>query len=269
MLILVYYVNMYYFEKIDGKRILKSDFIKNAEAFFTTRDICICDKHQFDESKNFKILKQVQNDKIFAIEYNKKLIADYLKIKPQDLISPTQTHSVNIDVAKILQHDYPETDGLILTDKNIAIFLNFADCTPVILYDEKQNTGAVSHAGWRGTAGKISALTVEKMKNEFNSNPKDIIALIGPAIGFCCYDVGEEVFEKLSKSVSHFSGLYEIREGRIFVDLKNINKRQLEESGVEKIDVCPYCTVHNNDLFYSYRNENATTLRHSAVLKLI
>lgn len=255
MLILVYYVNMYYFEKIDGKRILKSDFIKNAEAFFTTRDICICDKGA-----------KLNDDEITR---NKNLIADYLGTEIKNFVSPTQTHSVNIGIAKISQHDYPETDGLILTDKNIAIFLNFADCTPVILYDEKQNTGAVSHAGWRGTAGKISALTVEKMKNEFNSNPKDIIALIGPAIGFCCYDVGEEVFEKLSKSVSHFSGLYEIREGRIFVDLKNINKRQLEEAGVEKIDVCPYCTVHNNDLFYSYRNENATTLRHSAVLKLI
>ena len=82
------------------------------------------------------------------------------------------------------------------------------------------------------------------------------------------YNVGEEVLEKLSKTVNNFDGLSEIREGNIFVDLKNINKRQLEEIGITKIDVCPYCTVHNNDVFYSYRNENATTLRHSAVLKL-
>ena len=79
---------------------------------------------------------------------------------------------------------------------------------------------------------------------------------------------GEEVLEKLSKTVNNFDGLSEIREGNIFVDLKNINKRQLEEIGITKIDVCPYCTVHNNDIFYSYRNENATTLRHSAVLRL-
>ena len=63
-------------------------------------------------------------------------------------------------------------------------------------------------------------------------------------------------------------GLFEIRNDKIFVDLKEINKRQLEEIGIEKIDVCPYCTVHNNDLFYSYRNENGTGKRHSAVLKL-
>ena len=245
---------MFYFEKIDGKRILKSSLIKGAQAFFTTRDICICDKGT-----------EVNEDEITR---NKKLLANYLGIESQNLVFPTQTHSTNIVVANISQDDYPETDGLILTKPDLAIFLNFADCTPVILYDEKQNIGAVSHAGWRGTAGKIARLTVEKMKNEFNSNPSDIVALIGPAIGFCCYDVGEEVFEKLSASVSDFSGLYEIREGKIFVDLKNINKRQLEETGVERIDVCSYCTVHNNDLFYSYRNENSTTLRHSAVLKL-
>ena len=245
---------MFYFEQINGNRILKSDLIKRAEAFFTTRDIFICDKGT-----------RVNEDEITR---NKKLIADYLGIESQNLVFPTQTHSTNIAVASISQKNYPETDGLILTRPDLAIFLNFADCTPVILYDEKQNIGAVSHAGWRGTAGKIAGMTVEKMKNEFNSNPLDIVALIGPAIGFCCYDVGEEVFEKLSASVSDFSGLYEIREGKIFVDLKNINKRQLEEAGVGRIDVCSYCTVHNNDLFYSYRNENGTTLRHSAVLKL-
>ncbi len=245
---------MFYFEKINGKRILKSSLIKGAQAFFTTREICICDKGT-----------EVNEDEITR---NKKQIADYLGIESQNLVFPTQTHSTNIRLATVSEKDYPDTDGLILTKPDLAIFLNFADCTPVILYDEKQNIGAVSHAGWRGTAGKIAGMTVEKMKNEYNSNPSDIVALIGPAIGFCCYDVGEEVFEKLSASVSDFSGLYEIREGKIFVDLKNINKRQLEETGVECIDVCPYCTVHNNDLFYSYRNENGTTLRHSAVLKL-
>lgn len=242
---------MFYFEKINGKNILKSDLIKDAEAFFTTRDICICDK-------------DVNNDKI-SIQNNKILITNHLKISEKNLISPTQTHSANIDIAIETRQDYPETDALILKEKNLAIFLNFADCTPVILYDKQQNIGAIAHAGWRGTAQKITTLTVNKM----GSKPEDIIAIIGPAIGFCCYNVGEEVYEKLAETVSDFEGLFEIREGKIFVDLKNINKRQLEEIGVKEIDVCPYCTVHNNDKFFSYRNENATTLRHSAVLKLL
>lgn len=299
---------MFYFEKINNKNILKSDLIKDAEAFFTTRDICICDKGvnvatndvaiceitntsgvnvatndvanceitntsginvASKQNKNSKILNRVQNDRIFEINNNKKIIAEYLKISEKNLISPTQTHSANIDVAIETRHDYPDCDALILTEKNLGIFLNFADCTPIILYDKKLNIGAVAHAGWRGTAQKIAPLTVEKLVSDYGSKPSDIIALIGPTIGFCCYNVGEEVYKKLSETVENFEGLYEIRQGDIFVDLKNINKRQLEEIGVKEIDVCPYCTVHHNDKFFSYRNENATTKRHSAVLKLI
>lgn len=240
---------MFYFKEINGKKILKSDLIKSAEAFFTTREICL-KSQDFDTTEN------------------KKTVAKYLNICEKNLISPTQTHSANIDVAIETRKDYPNTDALILTEKNLGIFLNFADCTPVILYDKKQNIGAIAHAGWRGTAQKIAPLTVEKMRLDFGSNTNDIVAIIGPAIGFCCYNVGEDVYKKLKATVNDFDRLSEIREGQIFVDLKNINKRQLEEIGVKEIDVCPYCTVCDNDKFFSYRNENATTKRHSAVLKL-
>lgn len=244
---------MFYFENINGKKVLKSNLLKNVEAFFTTKDICI---------------KSKENEMQNIVSDNKKIICDYLKIDEKNLITPSQTHTANIELAIESRHDYPDCDALILKDKNLGIFLNFADCTPVILYDEKQNIGAISHAGWRGTAQRIAPLTVEKMVKEFNSNAKDVIAVIGPAIGFCCYNVGQEVYEKLSQTVNNFNGLYEIRQGNIFVDLKNINKQQLLEIGVEKIDVCPYCTVCNNENFFSYRKENATTSRHSAVIKL-
>ncbi len=255
---------MFYFENIDGKKILKSDFIKDAQAFFTTRDLCICDKG-VNNNPNPYPLPQVGEG---STKKNKKFIANYLKIDKNNLIFPDQTHSSNIDVAIETKTTYPDCDALILTNKNQAIFLNFADCTPIILYDEMQNIGAVAHAGWRGTAQKIATLTAQKLVENFGSKKENIIALIGPTIGFCCYNVGQEVYEKLSKTVSNFDGLFEIKNKEIFVDLKGINKRQLEEFGIIKIDVCPYCTVHNNDLFYSYRNENGTGKRHSAILKL-
>ena len=106
------------------------------------------------------------------------------------------------------------------------------------------------------------------MTDCFGSQPKNIVALIGPAISMCCYDVGEEVLSKLKATVDDFSGLSEVRDGRIYVDLKGINRQQLIETGVSNIDVCPYCTCCDNDMFFSYRKENATTNRHSAILKL-
>ena len=234
---------MFYFDKINGKKILKSDYLKNVQHFFTTRET---------------IIKSKELEMADIVEENKRLIKDFIGVK--ELISPSQTHSANIDFAKVGKFEYPETDALILANSEQGIFLNFADCTPIILYDKKQKIGAISHAGWRGTVQKIVPKTVREM----NSDSKDIIAVIGPAISLCCYEVGEEVFEQLKLTVNDFSGLFDGRK----VDLKGINGRQLEEIGVENIDICPYCTSCNNDLFFSYRKENGTTNRHSAVLKL-
>lgn len=244
---------MFYFDEINGKKILKSDLLEGVPHFFTTREMFIKSK----EEEHRGIVAQ-----------NRKDIADYLHIEEQDLISPSQTHSANIEEARKGKTEYPETDGLIVTQSDIAIALNFADCTPVMLYDERQNIGAVSHAGWRGTAQKIAPLTVEAMTHDYGTNPKDVVAIIGPAISKCCYNVGEEVYNTLKSTVSDFTGLGEERGGDLFVDLKAINELQLIECGVQKIDVCPYCTVCDNDLFFSYRKENATTCRHSAILKL-
>lgn len=234
---------------------IKSSILDGLNHFFTTRESVIKTKEPEFES---------------PVAENIKGVCEFLKIKENNLIHPSQTHTSNIDIAKIGVSSYPETDGLILTNKEQALFLNFADCTPVIIYDSKKHIAAVSHAGWRGTAGMIASKTVEKMVSEFGSKTDDLKAAIGPAISFCCYNVGEDVYRQLSQTVKDFTGLYEIRQGDIFVDLKGINKRQLIEAGIDEnnIDVCPYCTVCNNNLFFSYRKENATTNRHSAVIKL-
>ncbi len=243
---------MFYFDNIKGKKILKSDLIENG-VFFTTKESFI--RSQEPNTQNLT-------------ENNKNLICEYLNIFQKNLISPVQTHSTNIEIVKENKFNYPETDALILTNKKQAIFLNFADCTPIIIYDKKQNIGAIAHAGWRGTAGKISQLTAQKMIEEFNSKQENIVALIGPTISMCCYNVGEDVFSKLKSTVKNFDKLYLAKDKQIYVDLKNINRTQLEEIGIKNIDVCPYCTSCNNEFFFSYRKENGITSRHSAVLKL-
>ena len=285
---------MFYFDEIDRKKILKSDLITKANAFFTTKEICICDKnfetnphphlyhsqvreqllplpsgykakHRNEVRMTEPVCRMAEGWGEGAILKNKEFVSNYLKIEPENLIFPTQTHSANVDIAIENKFEYPDTDGLILTKNNFAIFLNFADCTPLIFYDEKQNIGAVSHAGWRGTAQKIAQITAKKLISEFGSNPEDICVLIGPAICGKCYEVGEEVYNNFSPSP-----LPPLPKGarECKIDLKEINRKQLADIGIEKIDVCPYCTCCDNELFFSYRKENGTTLRHSAVLKL-
>ena len=217
---------MFYFEEINGYKVLKSDLGVNVglNHCFTTR------------------------------------VVEPSNVYPEHIYHyPQQTHSDHVEIVDE-RIEYPDTDGLIITQKNIPIALKFADCTPLIFYDTQQKIGAISHAGWRGTAQKIGPKTINKM----NSNPSDIIAIIGPAIGLCCYEVSDDVRNKLLETVLDPTDLTLGKN----VDLKQINKRQLEEIGVTKIDVCPYCTSCNNDLFYSYRKENGTTERHYAMLML-
>lgn len=215
---------MFYFENYYGKKVLKSDLLEDVTHFFTTRDC-----------------------------------ADFSKLNPKRLIRPEQTHSDHVEFADE-RNEYPDTDGIILTEQNDACCLKFADCTPLIFFDTKNKIGAVSHAGWRGTAKKIGIKTLQKM----NSNPNDIVAIIGPAISLCCYEVSDDVKTQLLNTVENNDKLSNDN----YVDLKLINARQLQEFGVSKIDICPYCTSCNNDLFYSYRKENGTTNRHFAILKI-
>lgn len=243
---------MFYIESIlkdNSKRILKSDLLNGLEHFFTTRDVCIYG----DDTGS---------------EENKNLVAKYLDIDLERLVSPSQTHSSNVGIFSFGKTVYPETDALIIQDYDAAVFLNFADCPPIILWDEAQNIAAITHAGWRGTAGRIVQKTVLNMSRKLGSNPKDIKAVIGPSIGDCCYCIGNEVYLRLKETISDFEDCYKIINGKIYTNLKKINYLQLSDVGVEKIDICNYCTSCDNELFFSHRKENGTPKRHSAVVKL-
>lgn len=223
---------------IDSGKVFYSNLIPELEHFFTTRESSL------------------------NSEKNKQLTAQYLGIDPKNLVSPTQTHSSNVDFVKGGKNDYPETDALILTNNEQGIYLKFADCVPVIIYDKGQNIGAIAHAGWRGTVAQIVPKTIKKI----TTNYSNIYVVIGPSIGSCCYNVGDEVINGVKNSVNDYSKLFKEN----FVDLKLTNAQQAIDIGVpeKNIDICPYCTSCRNDLFFSYRKENGTTNRHNAVVKL-
>ena len=101
------------------------------------------------------------------------------------------------------------------------------------------------------------------MQENYQTKSEDIVALIGPCISFSCFETSNEAISLLSKTIKNKdNAFYDNR-----ADLKEINKRQLIEIGVNKIDVCPFCTVLDNDKFFSYRKENKTQKRHSALIK--
>ena len=237
---------MFYFDDFFGKKILKSTLLKDYNCFFTTRDFVLT-------SANREDLKEIaKGNRCFLKENTNSKIT-----------TAVQTHSCNVKTINKNEQLYENTDGLISSIENSLLLMNFADCVPIILYNKKENIGGIVHAGWRGTAQKI----VEKAIKEFNTNPADIPALIGPAIGKCCFETHEDVFKQLIENKLE-TELYTQKEDKYFIDLKKINYNQLTKLGVKEIDICSYCTCCMSDIFFSYRKELGLTARHSAIVQI-
>lgn len=144
-----------------------------------------------------------------------------------------------------------EGDALITGQPGVAVSVRTADCFPVLLADPATRSVAAVHAGWRGTSAGVVAEVVAHMRREFGTAPENLWAAIGPGIGECCYQVGEEVARQFGRSSA----------GRI--DLAAANRRQLLDAGVapERIHSLGLCTYCDAARFHSYRRDQAAAGR--------
>lgn len=184
---------------------------------------------------------------------------------------PGQVHSSTVkSVEENLERpEMKAVDGLLTSSAGLPLILHFADCVPVIVYDPVRSVAGIFHAGWRGTAGRIVRVGVEKMIGDYGCHAKDMVAAVGPAIGRCCYPTGEEAFQQLHESVDYPEPLFGDMEGQKCPDLKAINAMQLMESGVEEVDISHWCTACNPEIFYSHRRSGGVTGRQAAIVSLI
>lgn len=151
---------------------------------------------------------------------------------------------------------FPETDALITASSDVALGTIVADCAPILLYDPRLHVLGLAHAGWRGTVGQIAAKTVAAMEREFGSRPDDLLAGIGPSIGGCCYEVGEEVIAVWNEArVPGGDGAVSARQPRPYFDVWEANRLSLAAAGVpdSQIEVSGICTRCRGDLFFSHR----------------
>jgi YfiH family protein len=180
-----------------------------------------------------------------------------LGIDKTEIASSKQVHD-----NKVLIADKPQRaegyDAIITSKKNIFVMVATADCTPILIYDSKNEAVAAIHAGWRGTVAKIVADTLATMNNHFGTKGEDCFAFIGACICEKEFEVGEEVAEKFSNELKRFDPV-----NKFFVDLKKANCEQLKAAGVpeKNIEVSDFCTIADNDKFYSYRKEKGKTGR--------
>jgi hypothetical protein len=179
------------------------------------------------------------------------------------LVSLKQIHSDIIITAKPnATGRLGDGDALISNQPGLMLGVRTADCEPILLVDTKQRAIAAVHAGWRGTADEILPKVVQRMMLEFDSDPADILAAIGPAIGECCYEVGAEVARRFCKFFPERSDL----ETKTRIGLTETNRRQLTTAGLIDTNIftgapCTFCS-HN---FHSFRRDTSDGRMYSAI----
>ncbi len=236
----------------DGRRWLEAE-LPDARAAFTTR-VGGVSRDPF-ASLNLAVLN---GDRVDDVRENRRRIASSLGHPPERVLIGRQVHG-----AELAEHDrpqmpsafaepgpeLPDVDGQVARAEGLVPLVMVADCLPVAL--SGPDGVAMLHCGWRGLAAGI----VERGARAVDATA----AAIGPGIGPCCYEVGDEVLDA-------FAGLGDgISAGRM-LDLPEVARRLLTRAGVEQAVASELCTSCNPDLLYSHRRDGPRTGRQAGLV---
>ncbi len=169
---------------------------------------------------------------------------------------------------KILVTDQPGNyegyDAIITRQKKVFVGVSVADCTPILIYDADNEVVAAIHAGWKGTVKQIAAQTLQVMQQNFGSQPQACFAYIGTCISECAFEVDADVADNFDPAFKRWDS----EKNKFFVDLKRANATQLRKAGIpeRQIEISPFCTVAQNQDYFSYRKEGKRSGRMLAVI---
>jgi hypothetical protein len=167
----------------------------------------------------------------------------------------------------------PEADAVISNDASVALGVRVADCAPILIADRRLGVAAAVHAGWRSTLQRIAASTVAALMRTFGSDAADLVAAIGPSLGACCGEMGEEVVEAFREAGhrhEHIDRWFSRSTGqRPHFDLWLANSDQLQEAGVrvDAIHVAGLCTKTHRGVFHSYRASGSAAGRMTGIIR--
>jgi YfiH family protein len=215
----------------------------------------------------------VGDDRENVIENRRRIFATVNR--PVDSIFDAwQVHGIHAIAAnnpRPLESAHQKAD-IILTDQpHVTLFMRFADCVPILLYDTRRKVVSMVHAGWKGTLAKACSVAVDAMRVNYGCFPVDILTAIGPSICCSCYEVGGEVEEKARSSFGDSVDKILLKRGeRYHLDLWEANRIALLEAGIKEdhIQVSGMCTAENTSLWFSHRGECGKTGRYGALIAL-
>ncbi len=192
-------------------------------------------------------------DTIENVSKNKEIVLKIIGGKV--LVSVNQIHSAEIAQYQGSNHINPlaNADAIVTNQEGAALLIQTADCQAVLLYDTIKKVIANIHSGWKGSINNIIANTIDVMTEQYNSNPENIIAGIGPSLGQCCAEFTNYKLEIPEK-------FWKYKNGKDHFDFWKLSFDQLCQKGIlkENIQISKLCTKCNQDLFFSYRRDKVT-----------
>ncbi len=172
------------------------------------------------------------------------------------------------------EQEHIRADGLLTDRKGVTLFMRFADCVPILVFDPQHRVIGLAHAGWQGTVLRTAASLVKKMQAVYDTKPAELVAAIGPSIGPDHYEIGQDVIDQVERSFSKDAEkLLQPNQGdsgvcKVKFDLWQANRLVLEKAGVKKIETAEICTACHVEDWYSHRAEAGRTGRFGILIAL-
>jgi YfiH family protein len=204
-----------------------------------------------------------KGDEEANVKENRRRFIEAIGAGDVRIVTARQTHST--DRAAIASFEQaasrPRADALITKLPDLLLGIQTADCLPILIGDPKSGVMAAIHAGWRGTAGRITERTIADLMMSQGVNPRNCIAALGPNACVDCYEVGEDVIARYKKEFGYWRKLltnFTDDGKKAHLDVRAANIQQLLFCGftADRVHVSDYCTMHQNELFFSHRREN-------------
>ncbi len=212
---------------------------------------------------------------------NYKRLSKSIGVDFNTLVASSQDH--NTFVRNVTKEQYGigitkpkdilSVDGLITNQPNVTLVTYYADCTPLFFVDTNKKAIGLAHAGWRGTVGRIGQKVVEKMEQDYGTNPQDLVCAIGPAISKCCYQVDKSCADEFYRldEIDKEKCVFKKENNKFIIDLLETNRQILVSAGVkeENITLSDLCTKCNSHLLWSHRGTNGQRGTMCAMMSII
>lgn len=193
------------------------------------------------------------DDEPMAVSENRERLLVLAKL-PQQPLWLEQVHGTKVLHLNGNPHENRQADAVYTDQVGQVCAIMTADCLPVLFCSKDGKQVAAAHAGWRGLCEGILENTVA----QFTCSPNEIMVWLGPAIGPTKFEVGPEVREAFINQSSDLAGAFSVYGDKFLANIYLLASKKLQAAGISTVYGGSFCTVSDENRFFSFRREGKT-----------